>query len=162
MAIDRHQAEFGGPALIHRHHRKGDVGLGLTVPLDEVGIIHPVQVIAGQNQILIDIPLREEPNILAHGVGRSFEPTRAFGSLLSREYFDKSLGETSSQSGIGAGNMPVERGGIKLCQNVNSLDIGVDTITDRNIDQAILGAQRHRRLGAQLGQGIEPGADPTA
>ena len=93
MAVDRHQTELGSPALVHRHHREGDVSLGLTVAFNEVSIIHPVQVIAGQNQILIDIPFREEPDILAHCVGRSFKPIRAFGSLLRRQHFDESLGE---------------------------------------------------------------------
>jgi hypothetical protein len=58
--------------------------------------------------------------------------------------------------------MPVERGGVKLRQNVNALDLRVDTITDGNIDQTILGPQRDRWLGAKFGERIKPSPRSTA
>jgi hypothetical protein len=54
--------------------------------------------------------------------------------------------------------MAIERGGIELRQNINPLDLRIDAIADGNIDQAILGGERNRWLGAQFGQGIEPGS----
>ena len=107
--------------------------------------------IAGQNEVLIDIPLREDPQILAHGVRRAFEPTRAVRRLLGGQHFDKSLREAGTGQGVGARDMPVERGRVELRQDVNAVDLRVDAVTDRNVDQAILGAQGHRRFCAQFG-----------
>ena len=100
--------------------------------LNKIRVIHPVQVIAGENQVLIDIPFLEQPEIFTHGVSSSFEPTRAFQGLLGRQHFDKSLGEACHA--VSARNMPVERGRVKLRQNVNPLDLRVDAVTDGNID----------------------------
>jgi hypothetical protein len=47
--------------------------------------------------------------------------------------------------------MPIERGRIKLGENVYPLDLRVDAVTDGDIDQAILGAERNSRLGAEFG-----------
>src|SRR5688572_22604504 len=58
--------------------------------------------------------------------------------------------------------MPVERRRVKLRQNVNLFDLRVDAITDRNVDQAVFGGQRNRRLRSQLGQRIEPGSGTSA
>src|SRR2546422_9226218 len=103
-----------------------------------------------QKEVLIDIPLRKYPQILAHSVRRAFKPTRAVRRLLGGEDFDKALREASACQGVGTRNMPIERGGVELRQDVNAVDLRVDTVADRNVDQAILGAQGHRWFRAQL------------
>ena len=39
---------------------------------------------------------------------------------------------------------------IKLGQNRNFKNTGIDAIADRNIDQTILSGDRHRRFGTKL------------
>ena len=53
------QAEVRRPPRGHRHDREGDVGFRLAMALHKIGVIHAVQMIARQNEVLIDIPLRK-------------------------------------------------------------------------------------------------------
>ena len=43
---------------------------------------------------------------------------------------------------VGLRKMPVEAGGVELGQAVHFVDIGVNAVGDRNVDQAVVGAQR--------------------
>ena len=47
-------------------------------------------------------------------------------------------------------------------QNVDSLDLRVDAIADRNIDQAIFGTEGNGRFGAKFGKRIQPLSGPSA
>src|SRR2546426_12832096 len=96
--------------------------------------------IPGQTELLTAIPLGKSPQIRSHGVRRASKPTRAVRRLLGGEHFDKALREASACQGVGARNMPIERGGVELRQDVNAVDLRVDAVTDRNVDQTILGA----------------------
>ena len=51
--------------------------------------------------------------------------------------------------------MTVERRGIELRQHEDAPDVGVQASADRHVDQAVLPADRHRRLRAGRGQGKE-------
>lgn len=57
--------------------------------------------------------------------------------------------------------MPVERGRVELCQAVDLCDVAVDAIADRDVDQAVVGTQRHSRLSTLLGQGVQARASAT-
>src|SRR5262245_41103148 len=118
------------------------------MPFDEIHIVHAVQMISRKNDVLVDIPFVEEPTIFAYGVGGAFEPAWALGCLLRGQYFDKSLRKTGGSRSIGARYMPVERCRIELRQDVNLFDFGIDAVADGDVDQTILGAQRHRRFSA--------------
>src|SRR5262249_46916212 len=104
-----------------------------------------------QDEVLIDIPLGKEPQILAHGVRRACKPVWAVRRLLGGEYFDKAGREAGARQGIGACDMPVERGRVELRQDVNTMNLRVDAVTDRNVDKAILCPQGYSRFRAQLG-----------
>ena len=58
--------------------------------------------------------------------------------------------------------MTVERCGIELGQTVDLVNPRVDAIGDGDVDETVVGAQRDRRLGALLGEGVEPGAGTAA
>ena len=52
--------------------------------------------------------------------------------------------------------MPVERRRVELGQAVDLVDPGVDAVGDRDVDEAVVGAERDRRLGALLGERVQP------
>ena len=56
------------------------------------------------------------------------------------------------------GNAPVEGGAIELRENVDLADARIDAIAHRHINQAVCTPDRHRRLGASLGEWVQPGA----
>ncbi len=57
--------------------------------------------------------------------------------------------------------MFVQRNRQKLSQHEDLVDVAVDAIRNRNVDQALLRGQRHGRFGANLGQWIEPRSATT-
>ena len=83
--------------------------------LYELGIVHPVQMIAGKNQQRVYAPIANMRQHLAHRVGRSLKPIRPFGSLLGSEYFDEPI--CKRREAVGRRNVPVERRRIELRQH---------------------------------------------
>ncbi len=45
---------------------------------------------------------------------------------------------------------------------VNLVDVAVEAVADRDINQAVVCAQRHSWLGTLLGEGVQTGARTTA
>ena len=54
--------------------------------------------------------------------------------------------------------MTVQRGGVELSQHVNLVHAGIQAIADRNIHQAELARQRHRRFTTFLSQWNQTGS----
>ena len=54
--------------------------------------------------------------------------------------------------------MPVERRGIELRQHEDPLQARMQTQADRDVDEAVLAADGHRRLRSLVGQRKQPGA----
>src|SRR6185436_1111247 len=88
--------------------------------------------------------------VLPDGIRRSLKPIGAVNGLLRREHFDMSAIEWIEA--IAVGHMTIQRSRVVLRQDEDSLQSGVETIADGNIDQAILSAKRDRGFGAVLSQ----------
>ena len=58
--------------------------------------------------------------------------------------------------------MPMQRGGIKLGQDVNPLQSGIDAVGNRDVHQPIFSAERDGGFAAVAGQGEQPGALSSA
>ena len=56
-------------------------------------VVHPVEMIAGENQVVVGVVAHEVARRLAHGVGRALEPVRVVGRLLGRQDLDEALAE---------------------------------------------------------------------
>ena len=54
----------------------GDVRAGLDVLGDDLAEIHPIQLVAAQDEEVIEIVVEEMHQIFAHGVGRALIPRR--------------------------------------------------------------------------------------
>ena len=51
-AEDAHAGRLGG---VHRQRRDGDVGVAIEVGVEQLRVVHAVQVIAGQNQVVVGV-----------------------------------------------------------------------------------------------------------
>ena len=63
---------------------------------------------------------------------------------------------------VGLRDVPVERRGIELRQHEDAADVRVQAVADRDVDQPVLAADRHRRLGAGVGERKQAAALPAA
>ena len=99
---------------------------------------------------MVGLVLRDVSDRLPDGVGRSLIPVRVVGRLLGREDLDEPAGEPVEL--VGVVDVAVERRGIELGQHEDAPDVGMQAPADRHVDQAVLAADRHRRLRPRCGE----------
>ena len=140
--------------------RDGDVGARFRVLLDDAAKVHPVELVPAEDEQVVPLVVHEVNHVLADGVGGALIPRGVGVGLLGGEDFDEAAGEVVEL--VGLRDVPVQRGGVELGEQVDAPQAGVDAVGDGDIDQAILAGQRHRRLGALLGQREQARALPAA
>ena len=98
-----------------------------------------------------EVVVEQVGQVLAHRVGRALIPGGVGEGLFRREDFHEAAGEMIKL--VGLRNVPVQRGRVELRQQIDALEVGVDAVRDGDVHQAVLAGERHRRLGAILGEG---------
>ncbi len=73
---------------------------------------------------------------------------------MSSQNLDEPLTEASRQV-VGLAEVSVERGAIELRQHIHLVDVGVDAVADRNINQSVLTSEWHCGLRPHFGEGVE-------
>lgn len=161
--INLHEAEGGGALLVHGHGGDGDVSLGLAVLDDEGLVVHAVEVVTGEDDVLVALGLVEEPDVLADGIRGALEPVLVLGGLLRGEHLDEALAVVGADVVVvRLGKVAVERGGVELREAVHLVDVGVDAVGHGQVDEPVVGAEGNRGLGAGLGEGVQTGTRTTA
>lgn len=94
----------------------------------------------------------------ASPVGRSFRRPAAPEAMQVRRGSPRG----APRAHVGLREVPVQRRRVELRERVDLGDVAVDTVADGDVDQAVVGAQRHGGLGAVLGQRVQPRARAAA
>jgi hypothetical protein len=141
---------------IRRLRRNGDIRSLRFVRPDQLLVIHPIQMVAGEDEVMARRMPCEVTCRLTYGVGCSLEPVRIVGCLLGGEDFDKTLREVVEP--VRHRDVTIERGGIELRQNVDAADVRVQAVAHGNVDQPVLPGDRNRGLGPRGGQWKQPRA----
>jgi hypothetical protein len=128
------------------------------VRVDELGEVHAVDVVAGENQVVVGIDFTEVAGGLSDGVGRALEPVFALRRLLRGQHFDEPLREQIHP--VGLRDVPVERGRVELGQDVDPFEPRMQAVAERYVDQPVLAADRNGRLRSLVGEREE--ARPAA
>jgi len=82
---------------------------------------------------------------LTDRVGGALIPSGAVRRLLSGQDIHETTGKHAEP--VGLVNVPVQGLRIVLGQDEDPVDIGINTITDRNIYESVFPGYRYRRLG---------------
>ena len=146
----------GASSIVDRLRRDGDVGAPIDVRVDHLVVVHPVEMIAGENQVVVGVVAREVPRRLPHGVGGALIPVRIVRRLLGGQDLDEALAEQVHP--VGLGDVPVERRRVELRQHEDAADVRVQAVADRDVDQPVLAGDRHGRLRSELRQRKQPRA----
>ena len=158
--VEHEDAHLGRVGDGHRLRGDGDVGAVLDVRFDHVAEVHAIEMVAREDQVVVGVVAGEVTRRLPHRVGRALKPVGALRCLLGGEHFDEAV--RKDVQAIGLRDVPVERRRVELRQHEHPLQAGVQAVADRNVDEAILAADRYGRLGAHVGQRIEPCAAPPS
>jgi hypothetical protein len=121
-----------------------DVRMLLEVRVEQPSIVHAIEVIAGQNQVVLRVMRLEVATSFAHGVGSALKPRLAVGGLLGGEHVHEAARKQIHS--IRLAHVAIERRRVELRQHVDASDFGVETVADGNVNQTVLAADRHRRL----------------
>ena len=61
--------------------------------LDEEAVIHPVELVAGKDQVFINVPFLEQPLVFAYSVCSALKPGGTVRGLLGCENLDETTTE---------------------------------------------------------------------
>ena len=143
-------------AIVGRDRLRGDrdVGVAIDVRVDELGVVHAIELIAGEDQVVVGLVPGKVPRGLPDRVGRALEPVRVVGRLFGGENLDEALVEDVHP--VGLSDVPVERRRVELRQHEDPPDVGVQAVADRDVDQPVLAANRHGGFRALLRERKQP------
>ena len=160
LAVDPHDPKRRRRRLVHRDPRDRDIGVAGHVRGEHVGVVHPVELVAREDQHVPNVGLLDVAEVLPNRVGRALVPAGVVGRLLGREDFHESAVERIKR--VRPADVAVEAHGVELRKHVNALHAAVDAIGERHVDDAVLARQRDCRFGAVAGQRKEPRAAASA
>jgi hypothetical protein len=100
LAIEAEDTHLRRRLHVHRLSGNRDVGFLLTMRLDQLFVVHPVQMIAGEDQVVLGVVLYEMPRRLPDGISRALIPVGIVGRLLGGEDLDEPTRETVKAIGI--------------------------------------------------------------
>jgi len=134
----QHDPEICCRGALHRSGGERDLGARANVLMEERPKIHPVELVAAQDEEIIVRLLEKVAQVLANRVGRALIPLCAFGSLLSGENIDEAARKIVEF--VARLDVAMERHAVELRQHINRAQSRVEAVADRDIDQAIFAA----------------------
>ncbi len=128
--------------------------------LHHEGVVHLVDVVAGEDEDVLGLLGADGVDVLVDGVGGALVPGLG-DALHGREDFNK-LAEFVGDDGAPAlADVAVEGERLVLGEDVDVAEVGVDAVGESDVDDAVLAGEGYGRLGAIAGEGEEPFAGTT-
>ena len=121
---------------------------------EELFQVHPVELVAGEDQVVLRSLGPEVNEVLAHRVTGALVPAFMVERLLGGEDLDEPLRERVED--VRVRDVQVQRGGVELREYVDLLEAGVDAVGQRYVDEAVLSAEGHGGLRAVHRERVEP------
>jgi hypothetical protein len=130
------------------------LGAPVHVFSDDLAEIHPVELVAAQDEHPPGVVALQVGEGLAHRIGGPLVPVHL---VLERLAGGQDVHEPGLEvaEGIGGADVAVEAGRVELGEDEDAVQSRVEGIADGDVDQAELAAQRHGRFAAVLGQGVQ-------
>jgi hypothetical protein len=153
-SIEPEDAHRRGDVGWNRLRRDCDVGVAIDVGVDELGVVHAIELVAGEHQVVVGFVPGNMPRRLPDRVGRALVPVRVVGRLFGGENLDEALVEDVHP--VRLSDMPVERRRVELREHEDPPHVGVQAVADRDVDQPVLAANRHGGFRALLCERKQP------
>ncbi len=146
-------------ACVKRHLDAGDGAVGTLGDMvgQHVRVIHLVDVVAGQDDEVFRAGGAEDVEVLEHGVGGAAIPGRLVEPLLRRQQVEK-LAHFRAQKRPAHLQMAQQAVRLVLGQDGDAAHPRIEAVRQGEVDDAELAAKKNRRLGAPVGQLLEPAA----
>ena len=122
-----------------------------------VGVVHLVDMVAGEDDHILRVVHINEAQVLVNGVGGALVPGAALGALVGRQDVD-AAGGAVQVPGLAAADIAVQLQGAVLGQHAHGVDTGVGAVGKREVDDAVLTAEGDGGLCHVSGKDIEAAA----
>ena len=113
--------------------------------------------VPAQHGHILGIIAVHKGDVLIDGVGGALVPGLGFGLGIGGQHVGPAP-VAVQVPGLAVADIIVEFQGLVLGEHPHSVDAGVDAVGQREINDAVLAAEGHRRLGGVLGQHIQAAA----
>ena len=160
FGIDLHDPQCLRVFAHDRDGRDRELRLRLVVLLDDGPEIHPVELIAAQDDHIVEIVVVKVDEIFPHRVRRALIPRGVGQRLFRGEDFHEAAGEMIKL--IGLRNVPMKGRGVELREDVHALEPGVDAVGDGDVHEPVFAGERHGGFGAVFGEWIQARARAAA
>ncbi len=127
-----------------------NVGGEVEMLLEHLGVVHFVDVVAGEDEDVFGALAADGVDVLIDGVGGAAIPLFA-DAHLGRKDFNK-FAEANNGRPAGS-NMAAKAESFVLGEDENAAEIGVDAVGESDVNDAVSGAERNGGLGAIAGEG---------
>ena len=137
VGVDLQHAELAGRRLhAHRQRAHRQVGVGLDVAVDQLGVVHLVDVVAGQDHDVLRAFLLDRVDVLIDGIGRALIPVLV-NALLGGNNLDE-LAQFAAEIRLPAEmDVPVEAHRLVLREDQVPAYPAVEAVRERKIDDPI-------------------------
>ena len=143
---------------LHARHLEAaddDVGTGIDALLEHQLVVHLVDVVAGEDDDVLGRVAADDVEVLVNRVRRARVPLRLRHALAGGQDIEAfvAFGTQKVPAALQVADQAV---GLVLGGDRDAADAGIERVGEREIDDARLAAEEHRRLGALVGQFHEP------
>ena len=156
VLVHRHHAEAAGFQARHLDAAYGDVGAALNVLRQHFAVVHFVDMVAGQQDHVLRVVAFDDVDVLVHRVGGAFVP--AIPEPLGGGQDIETLVAFRAEEVPAALHVADQAVRLVLGGDADAADAGVQRIGQREINDPALAAEIHRRLGADVGELLQPRA----
>ena len=158
VLVHVHNAEAGSLLQSDLQHGDGAGRAALLMQVQHIGIVHFIDMVAGQDDHILRIIQIQEANILIDRVGGALVP----GALVALAHIggqdvDAAVGPVQIP-GLAGADIAVQLQRAVLGQHTHGINAGVDTVGKGKIDDTVLPAEGDGGLGHMAGQSVEAAA----
>ena len=123
-------------------------------------VIHFVNMVASQNDHILNAVAVDDVDILGHRISRALIPAFGVGALRRGQNIQKLIALCAKKAPATL-QMPDQTMGFILGRHRHFTDAGIQGIRQGKVDNPRLAAKIHRRFGADIGQFIQSAATPS-
>ena len=158
--VDGHHAKVAG---LRQGHFNAGHGAGRAlgnVVFNQAGVVHFVHVVARQHQHIGGAVRPQNVQVLKHRVSRATVPGAFVHALLRGQQVNEFI-ELVAQKRPAVLQVAQQAVRLVLREHANAVQAGVEAVRQHKINDAVFATHVNGRLGAVVGQGLQPGAAPT-
>lgn len=156
VVCNTHDTEARDFGVGHGLGGDSDGGARAAVLLDELLEVHPIELVAREDEVEVVFLGVEVLEVLADGVGSALIPLLAHFRLLGGE--DIHAATAKGVEFVTVLDVAVEGGGIELSEDEDAVEPRVYAIADGDINEAVFASEGYGWLATGLGEGVKAGA----